>query len=290
MNRLITFLMFFNCLVLSAQDSLNTKKNDKFFTTSYGLMNAKYRDFATSPLFYSGPGFLFNLGNMRMTSKWENVFELGLSFSLVSARIPKSSYLQAHTNAYFINTQFYDSWLIKIDKLSGEKYDVKLGGVLVSNFNSRLNPSFQNAGAGIEFLVNGMFSGKICWDISRKSEKIRNLYFIKQTLSPVKRSIAFQLNTGLLNMNFRPGYAYLSDGAINGSDTKWVSYFLSGHSWSVNGWRFGSRLEYTKYKPNGNGIKWSYIWDALNAPGKFESLQVASHSIQFTLMFNKNNK
>ncbi len=98
---------------------------------------------------------------------------------------------------------------------------------------------------------------------------------------------SFQLNGGILNLNYRPGYAYTGLEEIDGSQTDLVGYWLGGHRWAVNGWRFQTRLEYTNYRPNGNGHRVSYLWDALHAPGNHESLHMASHRICYTLLVGR---
>ena len=58
-------LLFWGSLIFS-QDSIKRQKvklkEDKFFNTSYGLTYSSFRDLATSPLFYNGPGLHFGLG------------------------------------------------------------------------------------------------------------------------------------------------------------------------------------------------------------------------------------
>lgn len=257
-----------------------------YFTPSVSFLRSTYRDFATSPLFNSGYGLNFGLGWIKEMEKWENVYETDVNLAYMKAKAPGSSFFETSVKAYFISVQIYDHYLRKTEKFSNEKYDIKLGGALASNLNTRINPSLQNNTLGIEALINFMFSAKVTKDISRKKEKIQNWILFKRTVYPVKRNLSFQLNAGLVNMNYRPGYIYTERGELNGMETGLFRYYFSGYKWTVNGWRFGTRLEFATFRPNGNGHKWSYLWDAAHAPGRFEPFQMASHRIQYTLMFN----
>ena len=88
----------------------------------------------------------------------------------------------------------------------------------------------------------------------------------------------------MLNLNYRPGYAYNADVALDGSNTDPLAFLLDGHVWKINGYRLGTQLDYTKYIPNGNGHRWSYIWDIAQAPGRFEPFEMVTHRIQYTLL------
>lgn len=263
---------------------------ERSFTLSSGVIYATYRDFATSPLFYEGPGIHLGLGWTWEAERWENSFETNFNLSAALAMAPESEYFQPISNSVFINNQVYNSYLRKIDDWSFSDYTIKIGGTIMSDFNARINTDLLNAAGGIEALANLMLSGKIERDISRTNTEVKKFWFIKRTLLPVKRNVSFQLNTGLINLNWRPGYAYLSDSEFNGSDTNGLSYLLDSHSWSLNGWRLGTRLEYSKFRPNGNGMKLSYVWDAVHAPGRYESFQMASHSFRYTLIVNNSRK
>ncbi|MBP8627195.1 MAG: hypothetical protein KBI04_01195, partial [Paludibacteraceae bacterium] len=85
-------------------------------------------------------------------------------------------------------------------------------------------------------------------------------------------------------LNNRPGYAYNTDVALDGSNTDPLAFLLDGHAWKVNGYRLNTHLHYTKYIPNGNGHRWSYVWDIAQAPGRFEPFEMVTHRIQYTLL------
>ena len=132
-----------------------------------------------------------------------------------------------------------------------------------------------------------MFGAKINKDISRKKPKTIKFLFIKKNLKEKKRSVDFLLNTGVLNFNYRPNYANLSESEIDGSNTNWVKYALDGYRFSWNGWSLNSQLNFTFHKPNGNRIRWTYEWSAFHIPGKYEPLDFSFHQIHLTLLFKR---
>lgn len=259
-------------------------------TLSLGLNNSLYRDFATSPLFYSGYGIQLQTSWLKQSSARERSFDIGFCINSMSAKIPESDFFQPTTTGIFgqLNMSYLQLWELK--RFSDKKNNIKVGGVCQVSQNFRINTSLQNNAIGVENLTNLMASGQITRDISRKSLRKMDLGIFKKLLKPVTRDLRFRLNAGILNFNYRPGYAYAYNGAINGIETQSLSWILSNYKWSLNGWRFNTVLEYVKYLPNGNAKSWSYVWDAANAPGRFEKFQMAAHQIRYTYYFQTKTK
>lgn len=253
---------------------------------SIGLVKSLYRDFATSPLFYSGPGINLNSARLKRSDLRERIFDVGLGFNLMSAKVPKSDYIQSGANAMFGHLDFYYHELWKIKKLSNEDYNLKVGGALLLTQNMRLNQSLENNAVGLENISNLMASAQLTRDVSRRKTKKLNLLLFKPTLKPVKRDLRLLVNVGVLNFNFRPGYAYSYDSEMIGTETNPVQWAFSNYKWSLNGWRAQTQLQFTTYLPNGNARSIAYIWEATNAPGKHEAFQMASHRIQFAIHFH----
>ena len=258
-----------------------------YFLSGIGFSSVRYRDFATSPLFYRGPGLNFNIGWKWQEEKWEQILGPELTIAWSSAAAPSSQYFQTSTTAIFSSLSLYYHYLRKIDKLCWGKQETKLGGALLLTGNLRYNSDLGNNSLGIELITNLMFSAKISRDLSRRAEKDFHLWFIKRTLKPVERHVSFQMNIGLLNMNYRPGYAYVYDAEINGSNTSLFKYNFADYAWKINGWRLGTMIEFHKFRKSGNARKWAYVWEAAHVPGRFEPFQMASHRIQLTLMINR---
>jgi hypothetical protein len=264
----------------------STNPTNYYRTLTLGLSNSTYRDFATSPLFYSGGGGVIQTSWIKRSAKKERAFVMNLNINSVNARVPKSDYLQPNTSAIFsqINMKYLRLW--EVNTNFGNRNNLKIGGVVQSSQNIRLNISLENNALGFENISNIMASGQITRDISRKTERRLNLWLIKPKLKPIKRDLRFQLNAGLLNMNYRPSYNYAYHGELIGLETNPLSWLLSNYKWSLNGWRFNTELEYITYLPNGNATSWAYVWDAAHAPGRFENFQMASHQIRYTYYFN----
>lgn len=254
-------------------------------TLSIGYNRPTFRDFATSPLFYDGQGMQLQTAWLKRSTERERVFGVGLGANRTQGRIPENDYLQPSTGGFFGQLTIRYLQLRELNRFSSEKNNIKLGGIIQTNQNLRLNPDLMNNAIGVENISNLMASAQITRDISRDSPRQLNLWLFKPSLKPVKRDLRAQFNVGVVNLNYRPGYAYAYDSELIGLETKGLSYLLSDYKWSLNGWRFNTELEYTTYLPNGNATSWSYVWDAANAPGRFENLQLAIHQIRYTYYF-----
>jgi hypothetical protein len=297
MNKLIKpflLLFLFGSFQSFSQerDSLSeTQLPKEIYTTfSFGLTNPIYRDFATSPLFYSGIGIELNSARLMRSEKRESLFEVGIGISAQTARVPKSDFIQPGSFAGYGKFQIFYQELWKIEALSDIKYNTKVGGAIVSTQNVRANPDLQNNTMGLENISNLMASAQWSLDVSRTETKQLNLWFWKPTLKPVKRDLRILLNVGVLNFNYRPGYAYSYDSELNGMETNPVEWAFENYKWSLNGWRLKTQVEYIKYLPNGNATSLSYVWEAAHAPGKFEDFQMASHQLKYTIYFHAKTK
>ncbi len=249
------------------------------FTYSYrqfttGVSRPIFRDFTTSPLFYKGFGLDLQSAWLKRSEEFEHQFEIGLSFNRMSADIPESSFIQPSAVSFLGQLNIRYVQLRTIDILPDTKYNFKAGGSVQSTQNVRINNQLQNNLLGLENFSNLMASGQVTRDISRKRTR------------ELKRKLRFQFNAGILNFNYRPGYAYTYDSEINGLETNPVNWIFSDYSWSLNGWRFSTELEYITFLPNGNIRSWAYVWDAMNAPGRYEAFQMASHQIRYSIYFH----
>ena len=257
---------------------------------SLGLTSPIYRDFATSPLFYRGVGINLSSAWLKHSEAKERIFKMDLGFSAMSALVPESDFINLSGSATLVNLNLYYQRLWKLESFSNTKNNLKVGGVAVTSQNIRLNNSLYNNALGLENISNVMASAQFTRDISRIEPKQWNLLIFKPILKPVKRDIRFQLNVGVLNFNYRPGYAYSYDSEIIGTETNPLTWAFSNYKWSMNGWRLNTQIEYIEYLANGNARSWSYIWDAAHAPGNFEAFQMASHRIQYTLYFHSKKR
>ena len=188
----------------------------------------------------------------------------------MSAGIPESSYIQSSAISFLGQLNFRYVQLWAIDILPGAKNNFKAGGSIQNTQNVRVNNKLQNNLFGLENISNLMATAQLTRDISGKKA----------------RALRFQFNAGILNFNYRPGYAYTYDSEIIGLETNPVNWIFSDYSWSLNGWRFSTELEYLSFLPNGNIRSWAYVWDAMNSPGKHEAFQMARHQIRYAYYFH----
>ncbi len=266
-------------------DIIEYKPTNNYTLLSFGLTNPIYRDFATSPLFYSGIGIELNASWLKTSDLRDRIFNLGFGISAQNARVPQSNFIQSGSFAGYGKFEIFYQELWKIDALSDNKNNTKIGGAILSTQNVRANPALQNNTMGLENISNLVASAQWTRDISRTKDKTLDLWLFKPTLKAAKRDLRFLLNVGVLNFNYRPGYAYAYDSEINGVETNPVEWSFANYKWSLNGWRLKTQLEYVKYLSNGNARSWSYVWEATTAPGKFEGFQMASHQLRYTIYF-----
>ncbi len=257
-----------------------------YIVSSSALGTVLYRDFATSPLFYWGPSIRLSPGGLMQSQKVDMQWNIDIAAAVVLARAPKSTFSKTLTGALALSGELYFHYLRHITIQVNNRFKAKIGGATMVTSNVRYNSSLGNNGIGVDNMVNLMFAAKFTKDISRLQERVLNLYIFKPTLKPVKRELSLQINTGILNFNHRPGYAYTYEAEINGTETTPVNWLFDNYYWSMNGWRLHTRINFTRYHSNGNARQWSYVWDAVHAPGKHEAFQMATHRIQYSLLFN----
>lgn len=220
-----------------------------------------FRDMATSPLFYKGNTISF-LGAWHLTKRSNEK----MASAVYTFGTHSNNYNSTSNSARFYNIEFNFSQLYQINKLSNNKWRTKIGGGVVSTLNIRENKALMNNSLGIENISNVIFCSKISRDFFRLKHRELSLLF----------------NLGVLNMNYRPGYAYNYMPSIGGSNVR----SMTDHHFSINGFRLNSSIQYSKHLSNKNILRVAYIFDAYNAPGKYEPFNYAKHSLKFSLLFN----
>lgn len=262
--------------------------DQKYLLLSLGWANTTYRDFATSPLFYNGAGFSFAYEKQIINQKREINWGFSPLISSTQACIAKSEHLQSIATSAFISIDGHFSYYRNLPRISSEKIQFKAGGKLMATQNIRINESLYNSSLGVETLLNGMLAVKADVDMSHKEEKTTQIWFLKIKQKPSRQKLSFQADLGLLNFNHRPSYNYVYFDEIDGSSKNDVFSLMKSYEWSLNGYRIGTKIEFSKYASTGNGCKIAYVWDMANAPGKHQAFQMATHRIQYTLIINKN--
>ena len=287
MNRIkftIIALLFIPLSGFAQDEEPLTKKEKRQNRTTYrgityaGLGIGSFRDFATSPLTYTGVsiafgGFKINVDERRET-RWGTPFLVGFF---------GSSFNDHSSSSTVISFSPYYSELYELKSLSSDKLNVKVGGMLQATMNIRTNPDLQNNDLGLEVIPTLFGSIKGTLDVSRNVDKDKKFLFFRYKLQKRKKSLAFRLNTGLVNASYRNGYSYLGQSLLLDDPQIFDDYQLKVFS----GFRMSSSLDYTLYsRKTTNAVQISYVWDALKTGGDLDKFEMAQHGLRLTLLFN----
>ena len=267
--------------IFSDSISYTKKTRPRFTTLAAGASFLKSRDFATSPLFYRGTGTNLSIGRLALDSNREIAlsasFFSGSNHAVVGGSVDPTI-VETNTSFQLVYTRLY-----KINLLSNNKWNTKIGVDFVGDFQTRINESLFNNAIGLESQFNIMPSIKVTYDLSRYVSKDFHFLFINKKLKPIRRELSVKQSIGLINMYVRPDYAYSSLEEIHGEQN--MTNFRSSVS-SSNSFRWKSDVAYTKYYSNGNGLKLGYSWDVFVLPGKFnEPFESSRHTISLALLF-----
>lgn len=237
---------------------------------SIGAGVVSFRDFATSPLIYSGTALGIKLAKTKIHPNRESKLGLDLSLGLAF-----SSVAGENSIGVIINSDLYYSRLFNIKPLAYKGWQTKVGGTLSVLFINRLNPDLRNNSVGFEFFPTLFGSFKIGKDFSRhlpfrKKKGSRNQHF------------SFQLDVGLLNTNFRNGYAYTAHSPFyNGSNV------FENHQYNVlSGFRIRSTVNYILYaKTTKNALKLSYNWTGVISGENPDRITMSNSLISFSYLY-----
>lgn len=256
------------------------KLRPTYLNIGIGNNSSKFRDFATSPLFYNGSAIQILISRLKKDNLRES--ELGLTYDFGNY---STTFNENTTVSAVKRVELFYSRLYRVNQLSSNRYNTKIGFQVNGTGNLRINEGLLNNAFGLETFANLIGSIKFTKDISRKQPKEKKIGFIKYKLIEKKSDIAFRLNVGLINSSFRNGYIYNGQSGIINKADNFENYQFKIFS----GFRMGSRLDYTRYLKNKNAIQLSYIWDAYKTGGELDKFEMAHHTLRFTLLFNTNN-
>lgn len=257
------------------------KGRPAFIDISFGMNNSRFRDFATSPLFFKGTPFYISLSQLKLGAKRER--ETGLFYSFGTYK----SDFNNHINKSKVNTLTSNySQLYQLNKWGNESLNVKVGGSISITSIFRINESLQNNAVGIDIIPTIFGSIKVTKDISRREATEKNFLFFRYNLKQRNRNFAFRFNIGLFNSSYRNGYIYSGQSYIINDPNIFDGYQFNAFS----GFRLNSNLDYTVILKNKNRIQISYLWEAYKTNDKYGQLEMANHVIKLSLLFNTNNK
>ncbi|MGB5556084.1 MAG: hypothetical protein WBM83_15620 [Flavobacteriaceae bacterium] len=290
MNHIKCFISFLFLVPLlgfsQTTNETSTKEASKKNRPTYrgislgGLGIGSFRDFATSPLTYSG----ISLSSSRFKLKIDQARETQLG-SALAIGFYGNTFNDHFSQSIVISPSIYYSELYEIKRFSSEKLNVKAGGMIDLSANVRINPDLNNNAVGYELIPTLFGSAKGTLDVSRNVDRYKKFLFFKYHLLKRTKKLALRFNVGLVNSSYRNGYVYSGQSFLL-NDSK----LFDGYQFKVfSGFRMSSSLDYTLYsRKNSNAVQFSYVWDAYTTGGNFDTFEMAQHALRFTLLFNTN--
>ena len=278
MKPLFLVLFYWAFFFAASQNPQDAYAN--YARIGWGAGTTTYRDFATSPLFYSGWMGHYHMDHWVRKTTSEQLFAARFSGGQTA-----QSFNGVFNQATVFTLQTHYTFLYPLQFISNPRQRFLVGLMVESHGHLRLNPSLLNNQTGFEVLTN--LSGSLAWrrDISRQKAYQLRIKGKGITLQPRRKEILWDLHGGFLNSALRNGFAYIyDDPAIE------ISSLYPSYRWFWGGMRLQSRLTYQWFKSNGNGYGLSYIWTAATTGGPYETYQFAAHQFSFFLLFQHKSK
>ena len=258
-------------------ESGHTAKRPSYLDIGLGVNFATFRDFATSPLFYSGRPLYAALGQIGMDDQRESQIRFAYSIGTFSTDFNGND---ARSTVRTFTLNYLE--LFQLKALSTDRLNFKLGGQLNATANRRTSEDFFNNGEGFDLIATLFGSVKATLDVSRTSDKERRFLFWNYLAKKRTRTLAYSLNVGIVNSSFRNGFAYTNASAVINEDDFFVDY-----EWMLfRGFRLNSALDYTFFLKNGNAVQFSYLWDAYRTAGHHDNFEMATHILKCSLLFS----
>ena len=238
-----------------------------------GLGSVSFRDFATSPLIYSGTAIGFKSSKTKISRDKESKFGVDVLLGLALSSVAKETSV-----GIIINFDINYSQLYTIEALSTRGWETKVGGALSVLFVNRLNNDLRNNALGFEFFPTLFGSIKTSKDFTRHLP-------LRKKKGSRHQSISFQLDVGLLNTNFRNGYAYTTHSPFyNGTN------IFENHQFNIfSGLRIRSAVDYILYaRTTKNAIKISYNWTCVRSGENPDRFTMSNGVVSFSYLYRVN--
>lgn len=266
----------------AASDDSGSVKPKRPIYAGIGIGNnlSTVRDFATSPLSYYGAAKTISVFVDR-PSDTKDMF-IQARYSAGNYKVQDLDYdKQERTNLKFANVKSASArftMLWKINPISSEKYNIKIGGTFDAWGDLRTNTAFQNNGFGSELFATLFLSAKVSHQINITETK--KLWFLK--FNPRYRKTFFQLNLPVMNNTYRNGYIYTTTAGLDGNANP--SPFKSYEFQAFSGFRLSTCLSYEQAIFNDNILRFTYDWDMLLSSKKYDQFQMANHIFLVSLV------
>ncbi len=249
----------------------NDQLNSNLSIIQLGLGLAQFQDKATSPLIYSGLHINTGLGRSWMLKNANELNAmLNVGFSLIATN-PPLQIISTVNNAYAVNGQVSLGYLHTLIGNSQSKFIVKAGAKADSWLDFRINTNHMNNTLGYDIIANLMASGKAVYTYQRKNKQ---------------KAIFATMHIGVINLNNRPGYNYSTTVPLI-SDEHTKDEQLN-RKWKMNGTRLQTEIGIVSNKFKGYSQAYSYVFEGIKAPGRFEPFGFATHHIKYTLYLKRN--
>jgi hypothetical protein len=247
MKHLILALFLWGFFSATGQNPPDAYAN--YGRIAWGGSSALYRDFATSPLFYSGLLGHYRMDHWKRTKKTDRLFLSQFSGGQLE-QLYNGVYNQA---TYFAATVSYQ-FMYQLPWWNNPKQRWLLGLMAETSGNVRLNQSLLNNSTGFEMFSNVYVSAGWRRDISRKQDWNWNIGKKSIHLPKRRKELFWDVHIGAFNRTYRNGFAYIYD-----DPETFTNRFYPSYQWHAGGYRLQSRLTYQWYKLNNNGYGFSYI-------------------------------
>jgi len=245
-----------------------------FIDLGGGIGLVSFRDLATSPLIYRGTSIDLKLAYTKQFLNKE--YKIGIDY------FSSSTFSSVEGETSFGSIQSIDlnyNRLYSLKSLSFRGWQSKVGGTISVLAIQRLNTDLSNNALGLDFFPTLFGSFKIGKDFTkylpfRKKKGARHQHF------------SIQLDVGLINTNFRNGYAYTIHSPLyNEPDSLFVDYQFNLFS----GLRIRSTVDYILYAKNTkNAIKLSYNWAGVRSGENPNRFALSNGLLSFSLLYRLN--
>jgi hypothetical protein len=283
MKKQIALFMFLSAGMLNTsfaesisveKDSANVKPKRPLYA-GLGLGNniSSFRDFATSPLFYKGTAKTISVFVDRPSDKKDMFIQA--RYSAGTYRYDRSDLV---TISKLKSASVRYSMLWKINPLSSDKLNIKVGGTFDAWGDLRINKGLQNNAVGAELFTTLFLSIKASHPVVITETK--KFWFLK--FNPNYRNVFFQLNLPVMNNTFRNGYIYTSTTGLDGNPKSNLFKGYEFHAFS--GLRLSTNLMYEQAIFNNNILRFTYDWDLLLSGKKYDQFQMANHIFLVSLV------
>lgn len=257
------------------------KTRPQYFQAGLGASIGSVRDFATSPLTYRGVLANYSLGITRLDERREGRFTTRFNHGAYHHKTDEGILpVRSKTAVYMLDFSYMK--LYRLNRLSGSRWNYKIGGHASANLDVRYNPDLMNAGLGYEVFNTFALSGKVTRVFRRSQGEVTKVLFLKFR-RPMVSMLSYQFNVPVMNNTVRNGFAYIGNEQIDSA-----GLFKGYEAKAFTGTRVSSELAYTRQMQNGNMWRLSYFWDARLVGERFNRFEMANHVVELSILFHLN--